>query len=150
PELKDQAKNAAAVAGIVWLVNSPNLTMIYHCRPDPVLVALLTGAWILGIMIISNEETPSRSAVLGFWIAVGLVALTKGPAALVPLLYLPLAARVIGGRWSLINRSQWWWGFPLAVAMFCSWAIPVAIIYPKIFLRLLVGQELIAQALGLG
>src|SRR2546430_1551228 len=150
PELKAQAKSAAAVAGIACLVNSPNVTMIYHCRPDPVLVAFLTGGWILGTVIVSGKEAPSRFAVCGFWIAVGLAALTKGPAAIVPVLYLALAARLIGGRWSLMNRSRWWWGFPLALAMFCAWAVPVAIIYPKTFFRLLVGQELIAQALGLG
>lgn len=150
PELDNKAKCAAAVAGVAWLVNSPNLTMIYHCRPDPALVTFLTTAWILGTAIVSDKETPSRVAVLGFWVAVGLAALTKGPAAMVPILYLPLAARLIGGRWSLVNRSCWWWGFPLAIAMFCAWAVPVAIMYPKIFSRLLVGQELIAQALGMG
>ena len=149
PEVED-VKTASAISGIAWLVNPAGLTMLYHCRPDPVLVTVMTTSWILGTRIVCEKNPPPALVILGFWISVGLAALTKGPAAIVSLLYVPLAARLIGGRWSLINRSSWWWGLPLALAIFCAWAIPVAIIYPKTFSRLLVGQELIAQALGLG
>ena len=149
-EIGDQAKNAAAIAGIAWLVNPANLTMIYHCRPDPLLVTFLIAAWILGTIIVCEKEPPALSIVLSFWIVVGLAALTKGPAALVPILYLPLAAKLIGGSWSLVHRSRWWWGFPLALAIFAAWAIPTAIAYPEPFFQVLVGRQLIAQALGLG
>lgn len=150
------ATDAAFLAGIAWLVNPANLTMLYHCRPDPLLVTFLTGAWILGTRIVCDGAGTEplrplpRRIVLGFWVCVGLAALTKGPAALVPTLYLPLAARIIGGRWSLVHRSRWWWGVPLAVGMFLAWAVPCAIFYPEPFWKVLVGQELLAQATGMG
>jgi 4-amino-4-deoxy-L-arabinose transferase-like glycosyltransferase len=150
PEIDNQANSAAAIAGIAWLVNPANVTMIYHCRPDPLLVTFLIAAWILGTIIVCDNETPSLSVVLSFWIAVGLAALTKGPAALVPVIYLPLAARLIGGSWSRVHRSRWWWGLPLALATFAAWAIPTALAYPEPFFKVLVGRQLIAQALGLG
>jgi 4-amino-4-deoxy-L-arabinose transferase-like glycosyltransferase len=184
PETREMAQGAACVAGIACVVNSPNLTMIYHCRPDPVLVAFLTLAWILGTKIVCDREPanaleqplqnqpspgasrpplPSRerievrvshsprvSIVAAFWIAVGLAALTKGPAALVPIIYLPLAARLIGGRWSLVQRSRWWWGLLLALGIFCAWAVPTALRYPDPFFRVLIGKQLIAPALGMG
>ena len=50
-----------ALAGIAWLVNPANMSMIYHCRPDPVLIAFLTAAWILGTRIVCDEDEP-RSA----------------------------------------------------------------------------------------
>ena len=150
PEIGDQPMSVAAIAGIAWLVNPANVTMIYHCRPDPLLVTFLMAAWILGTIIVCDKEAPTLSVVLGFWIVVGLAALTKGPAALVPILYLPLAARLIGGSWSLANRSRWWWGLPLALALFAVWAIPTAIAYPEPFFQVLVGRQLIARALGLG
>jgi 4-amino-4-deoxy-L-arabinose transferase-like glycosyltransferase len=150
PETREMAQGVACVAGIACLVNTPNLTMIYHCRPDPVLVAFLILAWILGTIIICEEEPPSSAVVFGFWIAVGLAALTKGPAALVPIIYLPLAARLIGGRWSLLQRCRWWWGLPLALGIFCAWAVPTALRYPDPFFKVLVGKQLIAPALGMG
>ena len=150
PEIGDRATCAAAIAGIAWLVNPANLTMIYHCRPDPLLVTFLTAAWILGTIIVCDKKAPPLSVVFGFWIAVGLAGLTKGPAAAVPILYLPLAARLSGGSWSLAHRSRWWWGLPLSLAIFAAWAIPTALAYPEPFFQVLVGRQLIAQALGLG
>lgn len=143
------AWDAACVAGIAWLVNQVNLTMIYHCRPDPVLTAFLTGAWILGTYILTGPAAPSLRLILGFWLCVGLAAFTKGPAALVPVLFLPLAAKAIGGRWSLANRSRWWWGFPLAISVLLAWAVPCMIFYPEPFWEVLVGREMVAQAAGL-
>lgn len=141
-------RDAAYLAGLAWLVNPANINMIYHCRPDPVLIAFLTAAWILGTRIIRAES--SLTTIAGFWICIGLAGLTKGPAALVPIIYLPLAARLIGGRWSLVNRSRWWWGFPLAAAIFLAWAIPCALRYPDAFYNVLLKRELIAHSFGLG
>ncbi|MGZ5023740.1 MAG: ArnT family glycosyltransferase [Chthoniobacterales bacterium] len=144
------ARDVAYLAGIAWLVNPANMSMIYHCRPDPVLIAFLTATWILGTGIVCAKTEPSFSVIAGFWICIGLAGLTKGPAALVPLIYLPLAARLIGGRWSIINRSRWWWGLPLSGAIFLAWAIPCALRYPDAFYKTLIGHELIAHSLGLG
>ncbi len=140
----------AFLAGIAWLVNPANMSMIYHCRPDPVLIAFLTGAWILGTRIVCDKDPPSFLIISGFWICIGLASLTKGPAALVPIIYLPLAARIIAGRWSLVHRSRWWWGLPLAAGIFLLWAIPCSIHYPDAFYNVLIKRELIAHSLGLG
>src|SRR5256885_8022786 len=138
PEIAIVADEAAFIAGMAWLVNPANMTMIYHCRPDPVLVAFLSASWILGTIIVCENEPPRLIVVAGFWIAVGLAALTKGPAALVPVIYLPLAARLIGGRWSLMQRARWWWGLPLALAIFLAWALPTAIVYREPFFEVMV------------
>jgi hypothetical protein len=61
-----------------------------------------------------------------------------------------LAARVIRGRWSLVQRSRWWWGLPLAAAIFLAWAVPCTIKYPDAFYNVLIKRELIAHSLGLG
>ena len=65
PEMEgdNTARDAAWLAGSAWLVNPANLTMIYHCRPDPVLVMFMTGAWILGTIIgIKDKSVSLRSA----------------------------------------------------------------------------------------
>ena len=138
------------LAGIAWLVNPANINMIYHCRPDPVLVVFLTGAWILGTRIVADKQEPGLKMLVGFWLCVGLAALTKGPAALLPIIYLPLAARLIGGNWFLLHRSRWWWGLPVTLAVFGAWAIPCALRHSDEFFRVLVGREFIAQTFGFG
>jgi 4-amino-4-deoxy-L-arabinose transferase-like glycosyltransferase len=141
--------DAAFLAGIAWLVNPANVSMIYHCRPDPVLNVFVTAAWLLGTVIIS-EKRAARAAVVAFWVCVGLAGLTKGPAALVPVIYVIVAARVIAGRWSFVQRTQWWWGLPLAAALFLAWAVPCALRHADAFYEVLVRQQLLAHIFGLG
>jgi 4-amino-4-deoxy-L-arabinose transferase-like glycosyltransferase len=144
------AVDVAAVAGIAWLTNPAVTVAIYHCRPDPLLVAFLTAAWILGTETVDPAKPQKFSTTLLFWLCVGFAALTKGPAALLPVIYLPLAARLIFGSWKHVARAQWWWGAPLAIAIFAAWIVPVALIYPEHFKTVLLQQELIAPVLGLG
>lgn len=144
------AADAASVAGIAWLTNPAITVAIYHCRPDPLLVAFLTAAWIFGTEIIDPANPPKFSTTFLFWLCVGFAALTKGPAALLPVLYLLLAARLIFGSWNHVARAQWWWGAPLAVVIFAAWVVPAALIYPEHFKTVLLQRELIAPILGLG
>src|SRR5947208_2528439 len=129
PETAIVADEAAFIAGAAWLVNPANMTMIYHCRPDPVLVLFLTAAWMFATAIICENE-PNKINIGGFSIAIGLAALTKGPAALVPIIYLPLAAWIIRGRAGFIRRGHWWWVILVGIGIFSLWAVPTAIRYP--------------------
>ena len=148
PETAIVADEAAFIAGAAWLVNPANMTMIYHCRPDPVLVLFLTAAWMFATAIICENE-PNKINIGGFSIAIGLAALTKGPAALVPIIYLPLAAWIIRGQPGIIRRGHWWWAILVGIAIFSLWAVPTAIRYPAPFFKDLVGRELIGPTLGL-
>jgi 4-amino-4-deoxy-L-arabinose transferase-like glycosyltransferase len=142
------ADEAALIAGAAWLVNPANMTMIYHCRPDPVLVLFLTAAWMFATAIISENE-PNKINIGGFSIAIGLAALAKGPAALLPIIYLPLAAWLIRGQPGFIRRIHWWWAILVGIAIFSLWALPTAIRYPAPFFKDLIGRELIGPTLGL-
>ncbi len=148
PETEAVANEAALLAGAAWLVNPANMTMIYHCRPDPVLVLFLTAAWMFATAIISETE-PNKIDIGGFSIAVGLAALTKGPAALLPMIYLPLAAWLIRGQPGVLRRSHWRWAILGALAIFSLWALPTAIRYPAPFFTQLIGRELIGPTFGL-
>jgi len=148
PETETVANEAALLAGAAWLVNPANMTMIYHCRPDPVLVLFLTAAWMCTTAVIFENDS-DRIAIGGFSIAIGLAALTKGPAALLPMIYLPLAAWLIRGQPDLLWRSHWLWAISVALAIFSLWALPTAIRYPAPFFNQLIGRELIGPTLGL-
>ena len=142
--------DVASLAGIAWLLNPAITVAIYYCRPDPLLVAFLTGAWILGTDLVDPAKPARVSTALMFWLCVGLAALTKGPAALLPVIYLPLAARLLFGNWKHAARTQWWWGLPFAAAIFAAWVVPVALSYPEDFEKILIKRELFAPIIGLG
>src|SRR6185369_1382420 len=50
-----------------------------------------------------------------------------GPAALLPLIYVVIASRVIYGGFSTLRRLRWWWGILLTLALIGAWAVPVMI-----------------------
>src|SRR5256885_14300420 len=89
PEIAIVADEAAFIAGAAWLVNPANMTMIYHCRPDPVLVLFLTAAWMFATAIICENE-PNKINIGGVFLAPGPARLSQGPGAPVPVSYLPL------------------------------------------------------------
>lgn len=83
------------LAGLAWLTTPATMESLYHCRPDPVLVTFLVAAWALATLALEGSSRHPRWTAVGLWVAVGLAGLTKGPPALLPILYVPLAARLI-------------------------------------------------------
>src|SRR5256886_16934469 len=86
PETAIVADEASLIAGAAWLVNPANMTMIYHCRPDPVLVFFLTAAWMFATAIISENDS-NKIDIVGFSIATGLAGLAKRSRGLLPGIY---------------------------------------------------------------
>src|SRR5439155_14309028 len=77
------------------------------------------------------------------WICVGAAALTKGPPALLPLLYIPIAAKLLHGRWQAINRTSIAWGLPLTIAMTLAWLVPAYLQNPKHVRTELIGAQMV-------
>src|SRR5947208_7842139 len=77
PETETVANEAALLAGAAWLVNPANMTMIYHCRPDPVLVLFLTAAWTFATAIIS-ETNPNTIDSRALSVSSAMAALGRG------------------------------------------------------------------------
>jgi len=132
-------------AGIAYLANPSTTKHIYFLRPDMLNVTCLTAAWILGTLTLEENTVHQKLKALGFWLCVGLAALTKGTTALIPILYIILAARLIHGRWSTINRTGWYWGFPLALAVFSIWILPAYFANPHYVTHTLMGEETAAR-----
>ncbi len=138
-----------AVTALAWIGNPANINMIYHARPDPVLVAFLTGAWLSGTRLLADNNR-RRDLALIFWLCLGLGALTKGPPALVPLVYVVLAARLLHGRWSILRRLHASWGAPLALGLFLAWLVPLAFFHPDHLRDTLFRGQILAPLFGLG
>ncbi len=142
---------AGIVAAIAWLVNPANVTFVYHCRPDAVLISLMTLAWMTGTVAL--EKSTAREAVppaIVFWLCIGLGLLAKGLPAVLPVLYVILAARFIHKDWSTSRRIGWEWGWIVAAGIAVAWYLSVAIHHPDHFRDTLIKRELLAPLLGMG
>ena len=158
PELgfdEDTVRATGWLAGIVWLACYPTFSLIYVARPDMPLVAFLTGAWVLATILLTQREEENSSETskprqtwklaLGFWLCVAGAALTKGPPALLPIIYVLVAARPLSGRWSSLRRMHFEWGLPLFVALFGFWVIGAWRANPQHFWDVLVGEEVTSR-----
>ena len=122
----DIALQTGSIAALFWMASGPAMTHFYLARPDMLLTMFTTAAWCLASLAMNREKTDYKLAV-GFWICVAGAALSKGPAALLPVLYVIVGSRLIYGRFRQINRLGWWWGIPLTVAIISLWLGPACI-----------------------
>lgn len=142
PLTEKQTTFIGLLAASLWLVSSNSSRLIYLARPDMVLVACLTAAFATATMILV-EENPRKQKLLSLalWIATALAALDKGPMALIPMLYIPFAAKSLTGKWSAANRTYWYLGIPFVFLTFAAWAYPAYLAEPQFFKQVLLGQE---------
>ena len=117
----DHADTIGFVAAAVWFANIPVMKQAYLSRPDMVMTTFLTGAWVLATRAMTDAGRTRRVA-LGFWLCVAGAALSKGPAAMIPLLYAPLVA-VSLRQPRRLARLHWAWGAPLLILLVGGWAL---------------------------
>lgn len=154
------ARGVGWLAALMLVASYPMLKLGTIARPDMVLVLLLlvgflAGTRLLGRGIIADPGQLTRrdrwhlawQAV--FWCSVVAAAWTKGPAALLPPLYVLAAGRVIGGRFAASNAVGWWWGIP-ALAAIAAWPLAVWFIDADHLVHRLWDQEFMGRVAGSG
>jgi 4-amino-4-deoxy-L-arabinose transferase-like glycosyltransferase len=151
-----------------WIAASTlpaNYTMFklgYLARPDMLLTLWLTMAWALATQIILNASgnaqssatrTPppwSRAIVLGFWTCIALAFLTKGPGAIVAVVYALIAARIIGGSWHSVRALHVGVGLGANIFIAAAWLFAVWRIDPVHLREQLLFNEFLGRITGLG
>jgi 4-amino-4-deoxy-L-arabinose transferase-like glycosyltransferase len=125
------AAGAGWLAGMMLASSLMMFKLGYLARPDMLLALWLLLGWMLATEVLVAHA--SRAAAGGsrgaagvamaaaFWLCVGLAALTKGPPALVLPIYALVAAPLVGGGRGAARAFGWWWGAPLALAVFGAW-----------------------------
>jgi 4-amino-4-deoxy-L-arabinose transferase-like glycosyltransferase len=142
----------AAVAPALWLSCYASMKLIYTARPDMLLVGFLTIGWSAAtVLMIEQALRPRLRLMLALilWLALGAATLTKGPAAVLLIIYLALAGRFVGGRWSAVHRTQWWWGLPLVALIVGGWLAAAERADPGYIRDILIGQETVDRVDGL-
>ncbi len=135
-----------ALASLFWLATVMTARLMYVARPDMLVAACLTIAWVIGTEIIT-QPTASFAKRLLLWFAITASALAKGPIALLPIAYLLLAARLITGSWNPLKRAGLWWGIPLLLAAFGAWCLRAYFDHPTFFREILLHREVMQRLL---
>lgn len=155
------------LAGMIFLANYTIFQLGYLARTDMLLTFWLLLGWVLATRLIaqSAQKAPHGNAVpdsgsstalpcgaiaAAFWACVALAALTKGPPALVLVIYALIAPRVLAGRWSATSHFGWWWGLPLALLPAAAWVYGVWVQEPEHLVNRLWGEEVFGRVTGLG
>lgn len=150
--------NIGWLAGMMLPVNYGLFKLGYLARPDMLLVLWITLGWMASTALFAahvddqNKLSNSKRLFLitSFWFCLALAGLTKGPAAIVLLVYAVLAARFVTGRFRSFNQLQWWWGLPVSLGIVAAWVYAVWQIDPDHVREQLWYAELYGRLTGVG
>lgn len=152
-------------AGLMFCTTYPIVSLAGLARTDMLLTWWIVLGWVLATALVvqgSDGATERRrdevgrwsfsplSLCLGFWICVAMALLTKGPPAIVLLVYAAIAPRLLLGTWRLRHGFHWWWGLPASFLPFAAWVGAVWVIDPEHLINQLWGEELVGRVLGTG
>ncbi|HEY0009538.1 MAG TPA: hypothetical protein VGB55_12500, partial [Tepidisphaeraceae bacterium] len=132
-------------AAAIFIANPPVLSLIYLARPDLLQAAFLSAAWVAGTMALSRQESNLLPA-LTFWLCLLGVALSKGPAALIALVWAPLAAKLLYGSWRHVYRLLPLIGLPILLGGVGVWFAAVWRVDPDHLWNVLIKGEIIQRA----
>ena len=139
------------LAGLAVATNYMFYKLGYLARPDMLLTLWLVLGWMTATAILLNSSGRGVSWLqFAFWACVALAGITKGPPALVLLLYAIVAAKALTGSWRSAGRLGWWWGLPLALLIVGSWLGAVWRINPDHLVNELWYAEVADRVLGSG
>jgi 4-amino-4-deoxy-L-arabinose transferase-like glycosyltransferase len=148
------------LAALCFVASYSVFKLGYLARPDMLLALWLLLGWLAcTVLLIDAGRLPTDQAMSrrlsllvasGFWLCLGLAALTKGPAALPLLVYAVVAARWLGGRWAALGALGPGWGLPLSLVIFGAWVWAAWRIDPEHVRRVLWADEFVGRLTGLG
>jgi 4-amino-4-deoxy-L-arabinose transferase-like glycosyltransferase len=162
---------AGTIAGVALLTTYTIYKLGYLARPDMLLTLWLTIGWWSATLAILQFDSPNadgdtnalddnrqsstvtrqlRTLRLIFWSAIALAWLTKGPAAVLPLIYALVSAKLLAGSWKSARALGWRWGLPLSLLPFVAWIVAAYDIDPDHLRTTLLWNEFAARIIGQG
>ena len=142
------------LAGLTLVANYPMFKLGYLARPDMLLTLWLLCAWVIATSALIRSSAPGSPAsgwsIAAFWLFIALAGLTKGPAAIVGILYALVAARIIGGRWSVVRVFHPILGLPACALIIGLWIYGVWRINPEHLTHVLWHNEVFGRFTGTG
>jgi 4-amino-4-deoxy-L-arabinose transferase-like glycosyltransferase len=137
------------LAGLILIANSPMFKLGYLARPDMLLTLWLLCSWAISTAALIKGSA-SVGTIAAFWLFISLAGLTKGPAAIVDVLYVVIAARIIGGRWSAVQILRPMIGLPVCALLIGVWIYGVWRLNPEHLTHVLWHNEIFGRFTGTG
>ena len=111
---------------------------------------VLTAGWVLAtLLLVDANQGKSVGHVwlmrVGLWLCVAGAALTKGPPALLLVIYVLLGGKLLSGRWSAARHTGIVWGLPLALLWVGLWAYGAYRSNPDHFTQVFMGDETVGR-----
>jgi 4-amino-4-deoxy-L-arabinose transferase-like glycosyltransferase len=163
------------LAGMMFVASYTIFKLGYLARPDMLLTLWLIVGWVAGTALLvrgagntleggamreheTRDDCPPVERIakgdgflrVAFWACVALAALTKGPAALVLIIYALVGAKAIRGSWRASTAFGWWWGLPLSLALVGLWVAAAYRIDPRHVVDRLWQAEILGRVTGTG
>jgi 4-amino-4-deoxy-L-arabinose transferase-like glycosyltransferase len=139
----------ALAAGLIWSTTPLVTKVSYYARPDMLLCAFLTAAWLLSTHLLRTPTCPHRLVKqLALWLCVAAAALTKGPAAILVFVYIFVYSKCLYGSLRQANSTGWRWGIILSLGVFLSWLAGAYVESPKHVRTQLLGYEFVNRIAG--
>jgi 4-amino-4-deoxy-L-arabinose transferase-like glycosyltransferase len=141
-------QRTALLAALMLSTSLVAVVEAHIAKTDAALTAAVTVAMLLLARAHAAPESFTRRQAAGFWLALGVGVLLKGPIApMVALLAVTvLAAIERRGRWLGALRPQW--GLPLMLAVVAPWFILIGIETQGAFFRESLGGDLGSKLQG--
>ncbi len=95
------------------------IRLSYLARPDMLQCAFLTGAWLFAALAINRERSFYYPII--FWICVTCAVLTKGPAAIMVMVFATIFALIGSSRLKRISNLRFEIGIPLVIVCAGAW-----------------------------
>jgi 4-amino-4-deoxy-L-arabinose transferase-like glycosyltransferase len=147
------------LAGLILLSSYPMFKLGYLARPDMLLTLWLLLAWLIATKVFieagargadDDARRPSATWAALFWLCIALAALTKGPPAIVAVLYAIIAARVLGGSWKSFAALRPLPGLLAVLAVCGAWIYGVWRIDAGHLMQVLWHDEIYGRFTGTG
>lgn len=131
---------SALVAPIAWVANYHTFKLMYTARPD----MLLTFFIVLGVWAVQRQRAMWTAApglrvrrssmqwvmIAMFWLAVAGAGLTKGPPAVLPVLF-AIFAITLDGAWKKCRPGAQLIGLILSLGLIAAWLVPAIREFPQ-------------------
>jgi hypothetical protein len=135
-------QRAALLAALMFATSLVAVVEAHIAKTDAALAASITVAMLLLARAYLDPPTFSRNAAIGFWLALGVGILLKGPISPMVALLTVMVLAAVDRRLGWLKTLRPHWGLPLMLAVVAPWFILIGIETGGDFFRDALGGDL--------
>jgi 4-amino-4-deoxy-L-arabinose transferase-like glycosyltransferase len=124
------------------VIHGSTIRLMFLARPDMLQAGFLTLGWAMASLCVVNGR---KVYAAGFWACFIGAALTKGPMAMLLIVYAIVAAKTVGGSWSRVKWLRPGWGAAGSALIIGAWLGSAYLADPQHVRSVMLGAEIIQR-----